>query len=162
MVFFSAIIGIVGKVISPFTNGCASVLQSTVNTVDRLGDGCHLFLESVADSTNKLCNGLLSSLATLTRTLNISLILLTNAVLGLAAMVALAPLLYLSEFSSILRFIVWMMYASLCLSMVVTYIQQQHFPTGKTTSLSHFLIREKVWFERLHMDYFSIIIRNSF
>jgi hypothetical protein len=116
--------------------GYKPISKSIAETVDRLGDGCHLVLESAASSIDNLTLGLLSSSATLTRRLDISLTLLANAILGLAAAIVLAPLLHLSQFSSILRFIVWMMYASLCFSMILTYLQQQHFPEGELQSVT--------------------------
>ncbi len=52
--------------------------------------------------------------------------LLTNAVLGIAAAIAVSILLYLSHFSTLLRAVVWAMYASLCVHMILTYIRHSH------------------------------------
>ena len=127
---FVSILTAIANVLDRLIDGCHLVLQAAADSLNKLTNGCHLVLESIADSLNKLTNGCLLSLAILTRRLDLSMFLLTNAVLGLTAGITLTPLLYLSQFSPVLRFIVWTMYASLCFSMVVTYIQQQHFPEG--------------------------------
>lgn len=117
----------------PFSNiynGFVLILTATKNLLDRSTDGCYSVLKSIADSLDKLTYGCLLSLAVLTRRLDLSVFLLTNAILVLAAGMTLTPLSNLSQFPPVLRFIVWTMCASLCFSMVFTYLQQQYFPEG--------------------------------
>jgi hypothetical protein len=54
--------------------------------------------------------------------------LLTNAVLGLAAAIALGILLHLTNSSSFLGVVVWIIYFGLCLHMVLTYVRHSRFP----------------------------------
>jgi hypothetical protein len=128
---FKSVLESITKTLDRLGDGFQLVLETAAGSLDKLTLGCQLVLETAAGSLDKLTLGLLSHLATLTQRLDISVTLLTNAILGLAAAFALAPLLHLSQFSSILRFIVWMMYASLCFSMILTYLEQQHFPEGE-------------------------------
>ena len=58
--------------------------------------------------------------------------LLTNTDLALTAVFALALLLYLTNFSGILRFFIWSLYALLCFHMLITYFRHSR-PETKVT-----------------------------
>jgi hypothetical protein len=136
------------KLTDSTTNNLNKLTDSTTNNLDKLTDGglnslamlthrLDMSLKCVTNNLDQLTNGGLMSLAMLTHRLDISLALMTNAIVGLAAATALAPLLYLTQFSPLLRSIVWMMYGSLGFSMVLTYLQQSQFFIGKNIFAHH-------------------------
>ena len=63
--------------------------------------------------------------------------LLTNTDLALTAVFALALLLYLTNFSGILRFFIWSLYALLCFHMLITYFRHSRSETKLTIEKEH-------------------------
>jgi hypothetical protein len=104
------------------------------NTVDGVVHDIGATLATVTNTINDLrhdasgtminvTNECLESLRIITRRVDHTNFLLTNAALAIAAAIALGILLHLTHFSVVLRTIVWFMYASLCLHMMLTYVR---------------------------------------
>ena len=106
----------------------------------------------VSGTMINIANQCLASLRMITHRANQTSFLLTNAVLALSAAIALGILLYLTYFSPFLRAIVWIMYACLCLHMVLTYVRHSSYPPlpnfqlqeGKGTYFFVYPIRFKI------------------
>jgi hypothetical protein len=57
---------------------------------------------------------------------NVSIFVLTNVILGILTSCPLGLLLYLTDFSPVLRTIVWFIFISLCFHMVRNYIRHSN------------------------------------
>lgn len=114
------------KNMNKVTDGALQSLASVTRDVDRI-------VTCGTGSLDKLTNGTLTSLGELTNRCQISIALMVNVVLGLAAAGALCPLLYLTQSSKLLYGIVWTMYSSLCFNMVLSYVEQSKFLKGKNS-----------------------------
>ena len=95
----------------------------------------NMSVECATNNADKLTNGALTSLAQLTDRWQISMVVMVNVVLGVAAAAVLCPLLYLTQSSRLLYGVVWTMYSSLCFSMVFTYLEQSKILEGKNTAV---------------------------
>ncbi len=94
----------------------SATLAAVTNTINGLRDDASGTMINVA-------NECLESLRILTQETERTTFLLTNGLLALMTAIALSIFLYLTQFSPFLRAIVWTMYASLCLHMLMTYIR---------------------------------------
>ncbi|UJR08058.1 hypothetical protein I4U23_012335 [Adineta vaga] len=104
----------------------SSTLVTVTNTINNLRDDASGTLTNIG-------NQCVDSLRIITHQVNHTSSMLTNAVLGLAAAIALGILLYLTNFSAILRAVVWTMFASLCLHMLLAYIRHsRHQPAPES------------------------------
>ena len=119
------------------TNNADQVTNGTLESLATITRSLDTSLTSVTNNVDKLTNGMLGSLAVGIQRLNVSVALITDAVLGLAAAIALSLLLYLTQFSPLLRATVWMMFGSLCFSMVLTYLRQSRCFIGEETFAHH-------------------------
>ncbi len=115
-------------------NDTMATLKNTISNLQRDTSG------TVAN-VGKEC---VESLRIITQQTERTSCLLTNGLLAMMTAMALSIFLYLTNFSPLLRAIVWTMYASLCLHMLMTYVRHSRSRTlpiphhGQGKKLSQF------------------------
>jgi hypothetical protein len=102
-----------------------------------------------------VANECIESLRIITQRADHTSFLLTNAALAIAATIPLSILLYLSHFSAFFRAVVWTMYASLCLHMIMTYIRHSR------SRLSLTYQQQQQQGKRIYFSYISQIFNYS-
>ncbi|CAF0862927.1 unnamed protein product [Adineta steineri] len=117
-----------------------SVVQVQENMGTTLTTATNMINRLQRDASNIMANlahESLESLRGLTTRMDRSVFLLTNTVMAIATAIALSFLLLLTSFSPFLRNIVWLMFATLCIYMILTYIQhsQSAPPLSSTTQV---------------------------
>ena len=118
--------------------GVRSTLLSSVNNVQgNVVDTLTAVRNTIADlrqdasvNMNNVVNESLVSIRTITHRADLTVFLLTNTLLALAAMLALSLLLYLTNFSPFLRSIVWTLFVLLCWLMIKNYIRHSSDAPG--------------------------------
>ena len=79
-------------------------------------------VSNVTDNVNTITDGCLKSIGMISHRLETKLDLLINTIIGFVITCSLSLLLYLTDFSPILRTIVWFLFISVCFYMIRNYI----------------------------------------
>ena len=80
------------------------------------------------DTINGIRTDVAVTLVTVTHLTDRTSFLLSNAVLGLTTALALCLLFHLTQFSLFLRAVIWIILASVCVNMVLTYVRHSCCP----------------------------------
>jgi hypothetical protein len=110
------------------------------NTIDRVAQDIGATMTTLANTATNLqydvsgtvvnvAQECVESLRIITQQTERTTYLLTNGLLAMMTAFVLSIFLYLTHFSPFLRAIIWTMYASLCLHMLMTYIRHSRFRT---------------------------------
>ncbi|CAF1024628.1 unnamed protein product [Adineta steineri] len=112
-----------GGFIAKFETTAIEVQENLATTITTAIDMISHLHHDASDIMTNLAHESLESLRGLTARVDRSVFLLTNTVMAIATAIALSFLLILTNFSPFLRNIVWLMFAILCIYMILTYIQ---------------------------------------
>ena len=94
-----------------------NITKRLVRTVDHVAF-------NLTENITTFNHGCLASIGMLSRRIDVSVRLLTNAIVAFLTTCSLSLLLYLTEYSPFLRTVVWFLFVSLCFQMVCNYVIQ--------------------------------------
>jgi hypothetical protein len=122
-----------GGTVSKIQNTVGGVREDIAVSLATITNTVNDFRHDASSTIANVANECFECLHIVTRRVDRTASLLTNAVLAIAAAIALSLLLGLTHFSPFLRGVVWIMFISLCLHMVLTYVRHSLFPPSPTS-----------------------------
>jgi hypothetical protein len=120
-----------GKTLSKIQSSVDEVAHDIGATLTTVANTIIDLRHDASGTMTYVVNECVESLHVIVHRANQTSFLLTNAVLGLSAAIALGILLYLTHFSLFLGAVVWIIYFGLCLHMVLTYVRHSRFPPSE-------------------------------
>ena len=115
-----------GQILNSVPNAVNTFSTDIHHTTAELIDTIHALRGDASGTIHRVTHQLIETLRVITGETQQTTALLRNGFLALMAIVGLSLLLFLTNFSPFLRFLVWLMYATLCLHMLMTYIRHSH------------------------------------
>ena len=135
-----------GQTLDSIQNAINGLSQDINATLTALTNTIHGLQGNASGTINRLTTELTETLRTVTAEAQQTTLLFRNAFLAIMTAMALSVLLYLTNFSPFLRFMVWAMYACLCLHMFMTYMQhssRRMLPNLQEQGMQGSLIKSK-------------------
>lgn len=115
-----------GQILNCVPNAVNTFSTDAHHTVTELINTIHALRGDASGTIHRVTHQLIETLRIITGETQQTTALLRHGFLAMMAIVGLSLLLFLTNFSPFLRFLVWLMFATLCLHMLMTYARYSH------------------------------------